>query len=160
MNRPDDKQTYKSGNQGKSEQKKVVMALTFVRRRATSARISNRILDQPLHLSVDMAHRRLSDKFDGDLHSNGKPLVNLACDVLDGSLCNVGQGLFRDSIAGEHFEIRLGNDLELYPGNFAEHDGKFLVELDNDKDAICIGRVQRSMQAMWKCLPLWKSFPW
>jgi hypothetical protein len=59
-----------------------------------SARISNRILDQPLHLTVDMAHRRLSDKFDSDLHSNGKPLVQLACGVLDGSLCNVGQGLY------------------------------------------------------------------
>ena len=115
--------------------------------RRASTRMSNRILHQRLHLRGDMGHCRLSDKFDSDLHSNGKPLVHLACDVLDGSLCNVGQGLFHDSITGEDVEIRLGYDLKFHPRNFTEHDGKLLVELNDDDNTICIAKSDSEIEA-------------
>jgi hypothetical protein len=96
-----------------------------------------------------MAHRRLSDEFDSDLHSNGKPLVHLAC---DGSLCNVGQGLFHDSIAGEDVEIRLGKGISL---SMTE---SFLLSSTMIRRPVALqSRVRRSMQAVWKRLPLWKN---
>jgi hypothetical protein len=41
---------------------------------------------------------------------------------------------------GEDIKVWLGYDLEFHPGNFAEHDRKLLVELDEDKDTICIAK--------------------
>ena len=67
--------------------------------------------------------------------------------MLDGGLSDPSQGHLHDRILGKDAEIRLGYDLKFHPRNFTEHDGKLLVELNDDDNTICIAKSDSEIEA-------------
>jgi len=81
-------------------------------------------------------HGRSGHHCDSGLHGDGKLRVHCDCDVFNSALRDPDQGLLHNGVLGEDAEIGFGDDLEFHPWDFAEHDGEFLVELNDDEDTI------------------------
>ena len=97
--------------------------------------MANHICANGLQEHRNMLHCRSSDSNNGSLHhdSDSELRLHLKGDMLDAAFWNPDQSLLDDWVWAEDGEIVFGDDLELHPRYLAEHDRKFLFDLDDDE---------------------------